>query len=65
MSAFYKNITTDDKHPVILNMADALFLQNGFQIKKDFHEFASKQYEAQIENVNFGAEQEAVNKINQ
>ncbi|KAK7604600.1 hypothetical protein V9T40_005786 [Parthenolecanium corni] len=64
LSSFYKNITTDDKGPVILNIADALFLQNGFQVKKDFQDFAIKQYQAQIENVNFAVGNEGADKVN-
>ncbi|KAK7602074.1 hypothetical protein V9T40_009515 [Parthenolecanium corni] len=64
LSSFYKNITTDDKGPVILNIADALFLQNGFQVKKDYQDYAIKQYQAHIENVNFAVGNEAVNKVN-
>lgn len=64
LSAFYKNIITDNEGPVILNIADALFLQNGFKIKEDYLTNAVKQYQAQIENVNFGAGKEAVDKIN-
>lgn len=64
VSAFYKTLSTDDKQPAIVNFADGLFLQEGFQIKKNFQEFAIKQYEAQIKNVNFSAGQTTVDKIN-
>ncbi|KAK7604601.1 hypothetical protein V9T40_005787 [Parthenolecanium corni] len=64
LSSFYKNIKTNDEGPVILNIADCLFLQNGFQVKKDYQDYAIKQYQAQIENVNFEVGNEAVDKVN-
>lgn len=55
--------TTEESH-YVLNMANSLYVQNGFHVSEKFLQLVKKYFKAQVENIDFSQSAAVATHIN-